>query len=63
MPGKLPIDRVRARTTPARPYEDHKRTFTQDQADLDGQPDAPGQPSAAPSGDRVKERNEECDDA
>ena len=41
MSGKLPIDRVRARTIPARPYEDHKQTFTQDRAKHDSPPDAP----------------------
>jgi len=63
MPGKLPIDRVRARTIPAHPYEDVKQTFTRDQVKLDGQPDAPRQPPAAVSDERGEECNEEHDHA
>ena len=34
MPGKLPIDRVRAAEDAPRIYEDHKQRFTEKQAKL-----------------------------
>ena len=63
MPGKLPIDRVRARTIPAHPYEDVKQTFTRDQVNQDGQPQAPRQPSASVSSERIEECDQEGNDA
>jgi hypothetical protein len=35
MAGKLPIDRARARTEPAQPYDDNRQTFTEDRAALE----------------------------
>ncbi len=58
MSGKLPIDRVRARTIPARNYEDHKQTFTQDQVQRDSPPDAPIKPPEAVRGESDEEREE-----
>ncbi len=57
MAGKLPIDRARARTLAARPYEDHKQTFTQDQVKRDRSPDAPIEP-AAPVSDQPDEEGD-----
>ena len=63
MSGKLPIDRSRDRTVPARPYEDHKQTFTQDQVKHESPPDKPIEPPAPVSNDGDEERHEECDHA
>ena len=59
MSGKLPIDRVRARTIPARNYEDHKQTFSQDQVQRDSPPDAPIEPPAPVRGEPDEERARE----
>ena len=64
MAGKLPIDRMRARTVPAQPYEEHKQAFTQDQVHRDNEPDRdhqPDKPIESPepvSGERGEERDD-----
>ena len=58
MSGKLPIDRARARTIPARPYEEHKQSFTEDQARRDRRADTPVAPPAAQGDERDEERND-----
>lgn len=45
MAGKLPIDRARGRTASARPYEDNKQTFAEDQARLQQEATRTAEPS------------------
>ena len=48
MPGKLPIDRARLRTSAARPYDEHKQTLRMHQAE---QERSSREPEGANAGD------------
>ncbi len=58
MSGKLPIDRARARKLSARPYEEHKQTFAEDQVKRIDEAGATAIPSDPASGERDEERND-----